>query len=173
MATHETHFAKAHGLGNDFLIIEETHLGGRDAGALARRACDRYTGVGADGLVVLGASPQADASFRIFNSDGSEASLSGNGLRCAAAWIASRKATPPERIALETRVGLRELFFLRREGGAWVFRAEIGRPTFRADAVPFCPPTHATPKREPIIDYPLPVGDVENCFPHPSATGRI
>ena len=130
-------------------------MGGSAPGELAVRMCDRHSGAGADGLVVLGPSSTADASFRIYNADGSEAGLSGNALRCAAAWLLSRSEKPAERVALDTRVGIRELFFLGREKREWVLRAEIGRPSFAAADVPFRPPI---PPREPITNYPLPVG---------------
>ena len=81
-------FTKLHGLGNDFLVVPPGC--GPDPAAvadLARRICDRHTGVGADGLILLSMekSEPAEASFRVFNVDGSEAEISGNGLRCAAA----------------------------------------------------------------------------------------
>lgn len=148
-------FAKAHGLGNDFLLIRAEDAAGLDPGVLAREMCDRHTGAGADGLVVLGPSGAADATFRIYNSDGSEAGLSGNALRCAAAWLLSRDG-PRERVRLETRVGLREQFFLRRDVSAWILRAEIGQPSFAAASVPFRPPR---PPAVPVVGYALPVSD--------------
>jgi len=150
-------FAKAHALGNDFLLFEEASIKGIPPGELAVRACDRHSGVGADGIVVLGPSKDADATFRIYNSDGSEASLSGNALRCAATWMLSRAAKIAERIRLETRVGLRDLYFVTRDANGWVFRAEVGRPLFHAADVPFTPPQ---PAAEPIQNFALPVGDV-------------
>jgi len=149
-------FSKAHGLGNDFLLVEQRSLGECLPEVLAQRMCDRHTGAGADGLVVLGPSSLADASFRIFNADGSEAGLSGNALRCAAASLLSRNAEPAQRIVLETRVGVREMFFLGKQENEWILRAEIGRPSFAAADVPFRPPQ---PVSEPITNYPLPVGD--------------
>lgn len=158
-------FTKIHGAGNDFLIVSREDVRG-DAGELAVQMCDRHTGVGADGVVLLGPGAQgADAGFRIYNADGSEAGLSGNGLRCAAAWVVnqkskvgSRKLKPNERVSFETKVGLRELFFLERRGPEWVFRAEVGRPAFAAKDVPFRPP-RAADLREPIVNFPLPAGD--------------
>ncbi len=149
-------FAKAHGLGNDFLLVEQGSIGAAAHSELAVRMCDRHTGAGADGLVVLGPSSVADASFRIYNSDGSEAGLSGNAVRCAAAWLLSRGEKPAERITLETRVGIRDLFFLRKQEREWILRTEIGKPAFAAADVPFRPPR---PAREPIVNYPLPAGD--------------
>ncbi len=80
-------FVKAHACGNDFLIVEETAAAG-DHAALARSLCSRHFGVGADGIEFL--ERRADGSFflRLFNADGSEAELSGNGTRCVAAWLA-------------------------------------------------------------------------------------
>ena len=150
-------FAKAHGLGNDFLLVEQGSIGSRAPGELAVRMCDRHSGAGADGLVVLGPSSTTDASFRIYNADGSEAGLSGNALRCAAAWLLSRSTNPAERVALDTRVGMRKLFYLKKLESAWMLRAEIGHPSFAAADVPFRPPK---PAREPVVGYPLPVGDV-------------
>jgi diaminopimelate epimerase len=156
-------FSKVHGLGNDFLIIRQSRGLGLSPHALAVSVCDRHTGIGADGLVILGPAQNADATFRIYNSDGSEASLSGNALRCAAAWLLFEKfqdsgapLQPDLPVTLDTRVGLRRLFFLRRERDAWIFRTEIGKPGFAAEDIPFRPPAAVA---EPIINYPLPVGD--------------
>lgn len=161
MGQRTVHFTKAHGLGNDFLLVDAKSVSDLPPDLLARRICDRYAGVGADGLVVLGASTAADASFRIYNSDGSEATLSGNAIRCAAALLLARKGSAgkeiPSRIKLDTRVGLRTLHFLERRGPEWIFRTEIGKPGFTALGVPFRPPQ---PVSEPILDFPLPVGDV-------------
>ncbi len=158
-------FAKAHALGNDFLLVDASALAGRAPDELARHACDRHTGLGADGLVVVGESSEAsaDASFRIFNADGSEAELSGNALRCAAAWLLERReqegrSTPQgAAIRFATRVGTRQVVLLRREREVWLLRGEIGRPIFSGAAIPFRPPK---PPREPVLSFPLPVGDV-------------
>lgn len=92
-------FVKAHGLGNDYLIVNaETMPDER----LACLMCDRRTGVGADGLIVLDTDADEFARFRIFNADGSEAELCGNGLRCAALFLAGERAGSP---VLESAVG--------------------------------------------------------------------
>jgi len=148
-------FVKAHGLGNDFLLFDAAHVSESEAGQLARAACDRHTGIGADGIVLLGASTEADAAFRIFNSDGSPATLSGNALRCAGAVVAARQASPPGQLTFSTRTGLRKLTYISHQGRAWVFRAEVGVPEFSAQAVPFQPPEAV---REPILQYPLTAG---------------
>src|ERR1700712_5702527 len=80
-------FVKAHACGNDFLVMDEA-VAGRNHAVLARRLCSRNTSVGADGIEFL--ERRADGTFflRLFNADGSEAELSGNGTRCVAAWLA-------------------------------------------------------------------------------------
>jgi diaminopimelate epimerase len=154
----EIAFAKAHGLGNDFLLLEESALAGRSPGALAEMICNRHTGAGADGLVLLASSGPASWKFRIFNADGGEAGLSGNAMRCAAAWIVSRlsSAEPGLVITLETRVGPKRQAFFGRHGNEWIFQSEIARPDFTLEKIPFHPPK---PVSVPALDFPLPVGD--------------
>ncbi len=108
-------FTKAHGAGNDFVIVERCELSeiGLDAGSLPRfaaRICDRRFGVGADGLEVV--SPSSDsraiARLQLWNSDGSEAEISGNGTRCVAAYL-TEAVDAPERFSIETEAGVREI----------------------------------------------------------------
>src|ERR1035441_10069809 len=80
-------FVKAHACGNDFLILEEA-VAGRAHAALARKLCARNTSIGADGIEFLERRPNGEFFLRLFNADGSEAELSGNGTRCVAAWLA-------------------------------------------------------------------------------------
>ena len=156
MSAQSIPFVKAHGVGNDFLLLQAADVAAVSLSDLARQMCDRHTGVGADGIVVLGPSPTADATFRIFNSDGSEATLSGNAIRCAAAVVASQRSAPPVDMSFDTRVGLRALHSVSHAGQTWVFRAEMGTPEFSAAAVPFSPPS---PPAEPMIGFAMPVGD--------------
>lgn len=151
-------FVKAHGLGNDFLLVEEAALVGRPPHALAAAICDRHTGAGADGLVSLAPAGPGRWQFHIFNSDGGEAGLSGNAMRCAAAWLASRlpSAEPGLVLTLETRVGPKRQTFLGRRGDSWLFQSEIVRPDFTPEKIPFHPPK---PASVPALNFPLPVGD--------------
>ena len=83
-------FTKASACGNDFLMVEAAHASG-DLSALTRRLCDRHNGIGADGVEWLFPDAEADVKLRLINADGSEAEISGNGTRCVAAEICSRK----------------------------------------------------------------------------------
>ena len=104
-------FVKAHACGNDFLILEETLAQGNHA-ELARALCARNTSIGADGIEFL--QWQQDGAFflRLFNADGSEAELSGNGTRCVAAWLALSEGL--EEVVLGTHGGPRKCVLASR-----------------------------------------------------------
>ena len=120
---------KAQALGNDFLLASGSTLTSiADRPGFARRVCHRHRGVGADGLMVLDETPFG-ASTRLFNADGSEAELSGNGLRTAAAWIArGRGLGPGATIVLETVAGPRTFELLATDGLRYTLRAGMGHP---------------------------------------------
>jgi diaminopimelate epimerase len=116
---------KAHACGNDFLIIEETLAQGRHA-AMARRLCARNTGVGADGIEFLDRRADGSLFLRLFNADGSEAELSGNGTRCVAAWLAESEQM--ESVVLGTHGGPRSCRVVRREGAEVWIESGMGVP---------------------------------------------
>ncbi len=118
-------FVKAHACGNDFLVIEEVQALGQHA-AMARKLCARNTGVGADGIEFL--ERRADGSFflRLFNADGSEAELSGNGTRCVAAWLAASEGL--QQVALGTHGGVRVCRVVKHEGAEWWIESGMGVP---------------------------------------------
>lgn len=153
----EIRFAKLHGLGNDYLVIEESALGGRAPGEVTKAICHRHTGVGADGIALLAPAGENRWRFRIFNADGGEAGLSGNAMRCAVTWLASRTGgiEPGFTFTLETRVGEKRHIFRGRRGSEYIFQSEIVRPSFSAEKIPFRPPE---PVGEPATGYPLPIG---------------
>jgi len=96
------HFVKSHGIGNDFVIIEDTE--GYDISGLARLLCDRHFGVGADGLLVYEGSSIADFRMRMFNPDGTEAEMCGNGIRCITLY--GYKKNPKKAFKVETKIGV-------------------------------------------------------------------
>ncbi len=118
-------FVKAHACGNDFLVIEEALAQGRHA-ALTRKLCARNTGVGADGIEFV--ERRADGSFflRLFNADGSEAELSGNGTRCVAAWLAESEGL--RKMAFGTHGGLRTCNGQEKRGSEWWIESTMGVP---------------------------------------------
>lgn len=100
-------FTKMQGLGNDYLYIYSPVP--EDAESLSRRLSDRHFGPGADGLIFMGPSNRADFSMRIFNADGSEAEMCGNGIRCVGKYLYDHGYTRKRVLVIETRVGLRQL----------------------------------------------------------------
>jgi len=130
-------FTKLHGLGNDFIVVRAQGLP-RSLPRLARAICSRNTGVGADGLLVLAPArgKSSTTQLRFFNSDGSEAEMSGNGIRCAAAYMLSQKLgrSPLE---ISTLAGVKVLRLIRAGRGQWQFRVAMGQPILNAKEIPF------------------------------------
>ncbi|MGA2136168.1 MAG: diaminopimelate epimerase [Bryobacteraceae bacterium] len=126
-------FTKAHGAKNDFLLTKTADAPDADLPALAQAICDRHTGVGADGwmLIDLAAGPHHDIAIRLFNSDGSEPEISGNGTRCAAAFAIEHGHTGIE-VRVRTGAGVKTLRLLERRGHAFVFEMNMGSPEFTA-----------------------------------------
>ena len=122
-------FVKAHACGNDFLIIEE-EAAARGHVELARRLCARNTSIGADGIEFLDREParKGDADFflRLFNADGSEAELSGNGTRCVAAWLAESEGL--QQVALGTHGGVRTCRVMEKKGAEYWIESGMGIP---------------------------------------------
>ncbi len=122
-------FIKAHAYGNDFLFVLREDLRDTDVETLARRLCDRHTGVGADGLIVYQLTAEG-ASMRLRNADGSRAEVSGNGVRCLAAIVAERHPhLGRRRIVIDTESGEKVLTLEGTEGSRLVFRAAMGQPS--------------------------------------------
>lgn len=117
---------KAHAFGNDFLLLDEREAGPpATLAATARAVCARHRGIGADGLLIY-RTDGVRASMRLFNADGSPSEISGNGLRCLAAWMARRGAAGT--LEVETDAGLKVLELLDRQGSRYTFRAAMGQP---------------------------------------------
>ncbi|MGH9433329.1 MAG: diaminopimelate epimerase, partial [Terriglobia bacterium] len=162
-------FFKYHGLGNDFIVSEAQRIpsvlrrpdsrSGRGSTAetsglnsLARAICNRHEGVGADGFLVVHRSskPGIEAAARFFNADGSEAEMSGNGIRCIAAYLLqARKKSRVLRV--ETPAGLRRVEVVRATSGDWVFKVEMGEPILKPDEIPFAGKSAQTP----VVGYLL------------------
>ena len=150
-------FTKFHGLGNDYLVIESQHLSDvSDPGDFARRICSRHYGAGGDGIAIIGKleSDEADFSCRIFNPDGSEAGLSGNGTRCAVAYLYYRGLWTKDELRLSTRTGLKRYVLRGRPApGKFLFESELGQPRFDTGSIPMS----IEPPLDRVIRYPLPV----------------
>ena len=155
-------FIKLHGFGNDYIVIESKDLAlagisaTAELGEFARRICNHHYGAGGDGIAVVSPSEVQGANFhvRIFNPDSSEASLSGNGTRCAAAYLYYKRLWSAAELRLSTRSGIK-LYTIREQtdAGHYLFDSELGQPKFDSNSIPM---TTREPM-EKVIDYKLEV----------------
>src|SRR5256714_8494731 len=148
-------FTKFQGYGNDYLVFEADQLAGvGDLGRFASRICNRHYGAGADGIAIAARSNESESDFgvRIFNPDGSEAGMSGNGTRCAASYLFYHDLWSNELLRLQTRNGLKRYHLLERSGEAsFLFRSELGQPRFDSASMPM----QTGEVLDRVIDYPL------------------
>lgn len=134
---------KAHAYGNDFLLVQEQDVPAKaDRVELARELCERHRGIGADGLITYADGPRG-ARMQLLNADGSYSEVSGNGVRCLAAWLArTRDMQPGQSLDIETDAGGKTLALLALDGRRLTFRAAMGAPeavrlqTLDVDGVP-------------------------------------
>lgn len=145
-------FCKFHGFGNEYIVIERGHDAG-ELSEIARALCDRKSGVGSDGIAALGKldGDEADYFCEVINPDGSIASFSGNGTRCAASYLYYKGVWSGETLRLATRSGVKRFKLLGREGDGFEFEAEIGRPKFGSDEIP----VNLSEVRETVFDEPV------------------
>jgi diaminopimelate epimerase len=132
--------SKYHGDGNDFLVVAPAQVQEDDYSALAQAICDHHFGVGADGCVYVGEISKAHVSLRIFNRDGSEAGMSGNGFRCGCAFLHQRSLVDQTEVTLMTASGMKCYALLRQGEGSWTYQSRMGPPDFEPSAIPFCAP---------------------------------
>jgi diaminopimelate epimerase len=148
-------FTKFHGFGNDYIVIERGKIGNSvPLERLAIDICHRNTGVGGDGIAVLEErdGTVADYFCEIVNPDGSVAGFSGNGTRCAVAYLHYHNLWAKKRLRLETRSGIKTYDLIERKGiGEFWFEAEIGKPLFSSDEVPVMDGKH----REAVVNEPI------------------
>ena len=133
---------KAHAYGNDFLFVPSSDAQGQltsrvELSELARRLCQRHSGIGGDGLIVYELRP-AGATMQLLNADGSASELSGNGLRCLAALVARAQGLQPgTSVLVDTDAGAKTLELIGREGERYTFRAAMGVPEdLREETIP-------------------------------------
>jgi diaminopimelate epimerase len=128
-------FLKVHGLGNDFLIVDSTKYDVPETPAFAEKVCNRFFGVGADGVLYYKESKKADLFMRILNSDGSEPEMCGNGIRCMARWVFETGRVKSTEIKIDTMGGVK-VCRLQLDGSGKVdtVTVDMGAPKlFRSD----------------------------------------
>jgi diaminopimelate epimerase len=139
-------FTKAHGAGNDFLLSWLDQVPARDLPSLARAICNRHSGIGADGWILVRGS-----GIRLFNADGSEAEISGNGTRCAAALLIDSGRAKGE-VTITTGAGPKHLRLIDRTGRRFVFEMDMGQPVFHQHQVRFLLPLRRGHQEVTILD---------------------
>jgi diaminopimelate epimerase len=133
-------FTKMHGLGNDFIVmncIEQSCPPADERfGELSKRLCNRRFGIGADQILLLHPSSMADFGMKIFNADGGEVEMCGNGVRCVAKYIWDRNLSDKDVLNIETLAGI-----IKPEKAGDMVRVDVGEPVFEPEKIPVIPST--------------------------------
>jgi diaminopimelate epimerase len=131
-------FWKMHGLGNDFIVIDNRaeRISENETNMTALKLCERRFGVGADGLLLLYESETADAKMRIFNSDGGEAEMCGNGIRCFAKYCYEEGVSKKRELSIETLAGLKRAWLTVQDGEVKKVKTDMGEPLLKRSDIP-------------------------------------
>lgn len=129
-------FTKMHGLGNDYVYMDSINQEIDDPSKMSQYVSDRHFGVGSDGLILICNSDVADFKMRMFNSDGSEAEMCGNGIRCVGKFVYDKGLTNKEIITVETLAGIKELLLNIEDGVVSTVRVDMGQPILEASKIP-------------------------------------
>lgn len=159
MAFKELDFVKMHGLGNDFILIEDKDKK-FSSPRLAEFLCDRHFGIGADGLVLLQPSDKALLKMRIFNPDGSEAEMCGNAIRCMARLAYTRGWAKEKEFAIETLEGVKyiEIVTAGSAGSDFIVKVNMGEPILESQKIP------VAGENRSVVDEPLEVNGQDFLF---------
>ncbi|NDI33479.1 diaminopimelate epimerase [Chengkuizengella sediminis] len=145
-------FTKMNGLGNDFIIVSGEKQLPEKASDLAIKVCNRYFGIGADGLVYILPSQKADFMMRIINSDGSEAEQCGNAIRCVAKYVYDQGLTNKTEISIETiGAGAQKVWLNVNQGKVNTVKVDMGEPILQGKQVP------TTIDQDVVVNYPIEV----------------
>jgi diaminopimelate epimerase len=143
-------FTKMHGIGNDYVYLDcVRNPPPADPAALSRAVSDRHFGVGSDGLILIGRSERADARMRMFNADGSEAEMCGNGLRCVAKFVYDHGIAHKPRLAIETGRGVLTVDLEVKHDKVSRVKVDMGEPILQSSDIP------TTLRGDPPVNAPL------------------
>ena len=129
-------FTKMHGLGNDYVYMDAIHQKIENESSLAKFVSNRHFGIGSDGLILICTSQIADFKMRMFNSDGSEAEMCGNGIRCVGKFVYDKGLTNKENITIETLAGIKQLKLNIKDGKVLTVKVDMGEPILEAEKIP-------------------------------------
>ena len=129
-------FTKMHGLGNDYVYMDAIHQNIEKESSLAQFVSNRHFGIGSDGLILICKSEIADFKMRMFNSDGSEAEMCGNGIRCVGKFVYDKHLTEKTTVTIETLAGIKTLILNVKEGKVETVRVDMGEPILQPEKIP-------------------------------------
>ena len=129
-------FTKMHGCGNDYVYVNLFEEQIDDPAAIAVKVSDRHFSIGGDGLITIGPSETADFRMRIYNADGSEAEMCGNGIRCVAKYVYDYGMTKQTQISIETGAGIKYLELKVENGKVKTVRVDMGEPSITVESIP-------------------------------------
>lgn len=129
-------FTKMHGCGNDYIYVDCTHTPMEDPEGFAIRYSDRHKGIGADGLITIHPSQKADFRMAMYNADGSEGAMCGNGIRCVGKFVYDKGLTDKTHLVIETKAGCKTLDLTVEDGKVSKVRVDMGRPVTAAEQIP-------------------------------------
>lgn len=148
-------FTKMHGCGNDYVYVNLFEEQIENLVKVSIAVSDRHFGIGSDGLITIGASEIADFRMRIYNADGSEAEMCGNGIRCVAKYVYDHKLTDKTEITVETGAGVKTLQLTVEDDKVTLVRVDMGEPILTPDEIP------VVADGDRVVDEPIVVDDKE------------
>ena len=148
-------FTKMHGCGNDYVYVNLFEEKVSDPNAVSIKVSDRHFGIGSDGLITIGPSDKADFRMRMYNADGSEGEMCGNGIRCVAKYVYDHDLTDKTEISVETGAGIKYLTLYVENGKVAQVRVDMGEPILEPAQIP------VVADGDKVIDAPITVGDKE------------
>jgi diaminopimelate epimerase len=151
-------FTKMHGAGNDYVYVDcFAQPVPANPAELARRVSDRHVGIGGDGLILILPSPVADARMQMFNADGSESEMCGNGIRCVAKYVYDHGLVRKPTLAIQTKAGILSLDLEIAEGRVCRARVDMGEPILEPSRIPTTLPGNPALPGSPVVDAELEV----------------
>ena len=148
-------FTKMHGCGNEYVYVNLFEEQIENPAKVSIAVSDRHFGIGSDGLITIGASEIADFRMRIYNADGSEAEMCGNGIRCVAKYVYDHKLTDKTEITVETGAGVKTLQLTVEDDKVTLVRVDMGEPILTPDEIP------VVADGDRVVDEPIVVDDKE------------
>lgn len=148
-------FTKMHGIGNDYVYVNCLKEEVEDPGAVAKLVSDRHFGIGSDGLILIKESDKADFEMDMYNSDGSQGAMCGNGIRCVAKYVYDYGLTDKTQISIDTKSGIKYLDLTVEDGKVTLVKVNMGTPDIKAANIP------VVSEKETVVNEPVEVDGVQ------------